>query len=75
LTGAGMANRTVTVNDRMQKGYRYRRTAPVGRNFDPEFKPQLTPHEMPRLLSAADASAKRCSIGRMTAARFDGRRR
>ena len=36
----------VTVNDRMQKRYRYRLTAPMGRNFDPEFKPELTPKEM-----------------------------
>jgi hypothetical protein len=41
--------RTVTVNDKMQKRYRYERTAPVGRNFDPEFKPQLTPAEMLKL--------------------------
>jgi hypothetical protein len=39
----------VTVNDRMQKGYRYALTAPAGRGFDPEFKPQLTPREMLRL--------------------------
>ena len=38
--------RTVTVNDTMQRGYRYRLTQPVGRNFDPEFKPELTPREM-----------------------------
>lgn len=36
----------VTVNDRMQKGYRYELTDPVGSNFDPEFKPELTPTEM-----------------------------
>ena len=36
----------VTVNDCMQKGYRYKLTDPVGRNFDPEFKPELTPAEM-----------------------------
>jgi len=34
------------VNDRMQKDYRYERSAPAGRDFDPEFKPQLTPKEM-----------------------------
>jgi hypothetical protein len=44
-----MKKRTVTVNDKMQKGYRYGLTAPVGRSFDPEFKPQLTPAEMLRL--------------------------
>ena len=38
--------RSVTVNDRMQRGYRYTLTAPVGRNFGPEFKPELTPREM-----------------------------
>lgn len=38
--------RTVTVNDTMQRGYRYRLTEPAGRNFDPEFKPELTPREM-----------------------------
>ncbi len=36
----------VTVNDRMQRGYCYRRTEPPGRNFDPEFKPELTPKLM-----------------------------
>jgi hypothetical protein len=41
--------RTVTVNDKMQKGYRYELTAPVGRAFDPDFEPQLTPKEMLRL--------------------------
>ena len=41
--------RWVTVNDRMQKGYRYARTARVGRDFDPEFTPDLTPPEMLRL--------------------------
>ena len=41
--------RTVTVNDNMQKGYRYTLTAPVGRGFDPDFKPQLTPADMLRL--------------------------
>ncbi len=39
----------VTVNDKMQKGYRYALSAPTGRNFDPEFRPQLTPAEMLRL--------------------------
>ena len=37
---------TVLVNDKMQKGYRYELTAPVGRNFDPEFEPELTPPQM-----------------------------
>jgi hypothetical protein len=38
--------RLVTVNDRMQKGYRYQLVAPIGRDFDPEFKPELTPKQM-----------------------------
>jgi hypothetical protein len=38
--------RTVTVNDKMQKRYRYELAAPVGSNFDPEFKPELTPKQM-----------------------------
>jgi hypothetical protein len=44
-----MRKRTVVVNDKMQKGYRYLRTAPVGRNFDPQFRPELTPQQMLRL--------------------------
>jgi hypothetical protein len=44
-----MRKRTVVVNDKMQKGYRYVLSAPVGRNFDPEFKPELTPRQMLRL--------------------------
>jgi len=36
----------VIVNDKMQRRYRYFLTEPVGRNFDPEFKPELTPKEM-----------------------------
>ncbi|HWA89755.1 MAG TPA: hypothetical protein VG889_06955 [Rhizomicrobium sp.] len=38
--------KTVTVSDRMQTRYRYVRTEPVGRNFDPEFTPDLSPREM-----------------------------
>lgn len=39
----------VTVNDKMQKGYVYYLTEPVGRNFREDFKPELTPREMLRL--------------------------
>jgi hypothetical protein len=39
----------VVVNDRMQRGYVYYRTAPVGKQFDPAFKPELTPKQMLRL--------------------------
>ena len=41
-----MAKRTITVNDRMQRSYRYQLVEPAGRNFDPEFTPDLTPKEM-----------------------------
>lgn len=36
----------VVVNDKMQKGYSYELAAPIGQEFDPEFKPELTPKEM-----------------------------
>lgn len=36
----------VIVDDRMQQGYRYVRTRPMGEDFDPEFAPELTPGEM-----------------------------
>jgi len=38
--------KVVRVKDKMQHGYSYSLTAPVGRNFDPEFRPELTPKEM-----------------------------
>lgn len=36
----------VVVNDKMQRGYRYYLSEPTGKNFDPEFKPELTPEQM-----------------------------
>jgi hypothetical protein len=39
----------VRVNDKMQKNYRYELTAPEGKNFAPEFRPQLSPEQMLRL--------------------------
>lgn len=36
----------VTVNDTMQKGYRYELVEPTGKNFHPDFKPDLSPREM-----------------------------
>lgn len=39
-------NRVVIVNDKMQSGYRYELTEPIGRNFSSDFSPDLTPKEM-----------------------------
>ena len=36
----------VIVNDKMQKGYSYELTEPAGKNFAPDFKPDLTPKQM-----------------------------
>jgi len=36
----------VVVNDLMQRGYRYQRIEPIGRNYDEGFEPELTPPEM-----------------------------
>jgi hypothetical protein len=36
----------VSVNDKMQRDYRYAITSPIGRDFDPEFRPELTPKQM-----------------------------
>jgi hypothetical protein len=39
-------HRIIVVHDRMQQGYRYECVAPIGRNFDPAFTPELTPRLM-----------------------------
>ena len=39
-------DKTVVVDDKMQKSYIYHLTEPAGKNFDPEFKPELTPKQM-----------------------------
>lgn len=39
----------INVNDKMQKNYSYYLTALEGKEFDPEFKPELTPKEMLKL--------------------------
>ena len=36
----------VVVRDRMQDGYTYLRTEPMGSRFAPDFRPELTPKEM-----------------------------
>ncbi|MBN1509192.1 MAG: hypothetical protein JW955_20270 [Sedimentisphaerales bacterium] len=41
-----MRHKEVVANDKMQKGYRYVLTKPTGKEFDPQFTPDLTPKEM-----------------------------
>jgi len=41
-----MRRRIVIVSDKMQRGYRYVLSAPAGRDFDPQFRPDLTPKQM-----------------------------
>jgi len=41
-----MKKRIVHVSDKMQSSYEYECVESVGKNFDPEFRPQLTPKEM-----------------------------
>lgn len=41
-----MKNKIVTVNDKMQKGYQYELSSPIGKKFHPDFKPELTPKQM-----------------------------
>lgn len=41
-----MRNKTVLVNDKMQTNYRYSLSQPIGKNFDPKFKPELSPKQM-----------------------------
>lgn len=41
-----MTKRRIIVNDLMQRNYRYALSEPAGRNFDPRFRPQLTPKQM-----------------------------
>ncbi|MEI8067905.1 MAG: hypothetical protein WCG91_03085 [Candidatus Shapirobacteria bacterium] len=41
-----MKAKTIVVNDKMQKNYVYALTEEIGKNFDPNFRPELTPKEM-----------------------------
>ena len=41
-----MKKKKVTVNDKMQSGYSYYLTEPVGKNFHPDFEPEYTPKEL-----------------------------
>lgn len=38
--------KSIVVSDLMQRKYRYELTEPVGKNFAPDFKPDLTPKQM-----------------------------
>jgi hypothetical protein len=38
--------KTVIVHDKMQDGYQYELEEPSGKNFDSEFKPELSPKQM-----------------------------
>jgi hypothetical protein len=46
LIDDGVRPKTMRVDDMMQTGYEYVLTAPAGRDFAAEFKPELTPAEM-----------------------------
>lgn len=50
----------ITVNDLMQKDYSYELVEPIGKNFDPEFKPELTPKEMLELGVFGDRYMRDC---------------
>lgn len=41
-----MKPKKVLVNDKMQNNYTYYLVEPVGKNFDSEFRPELTPKQM-----------------------------
>ena len=46
MTHQNRSPKMIVVNDRMQQGYAYECIEPIGKNFDPEFRPQLSPAEM-----------------------------
>ncbi|HXK40303.1 MAG TPA: hypothetical protein VJ837_05735, partial [Candidatus Paceibacterota bacterium] len=41
-----MKLKRIAVNDRMQRGYHYELSAPVGKKFHSDFTPELTPKEI-----------------------------
>ena len=41
-----MRKKIIQVHDKFQEGYTYQLTEPTGRNFHPDFTPDLTPKEM-----------------------------
>lgn len=55
-----MSTKIIYVNDKMQKGYEYELVEPVGKNFHPDFKPELTPREMLELGSFGGRYMRDC---------------
>lgn len=41
-----MRRKKIVVDDKMQRNYVYYLTQPIGRNFDSDFKPELSPREL-----------------------------
>ena len=41
-----MKNKQISVNDKMQSGYCYQLSEPMGQNFHPDFNPDLSPKKM-----------------------------
>jgi len=41
-----MKAKNILVDDKIQKNFAYSLTEPIGKNFDPRFKPELTPKQM-----------------------------
>jgi hypothetical protein len=41
-----VSRRSVKVHDLMQQGYEYKLSAPIGRSFHSDFRPQISPMEM-----------------------------
>ena len=41
-----MVKKLIRVHDKMQKGYEYELSVPEGKEFDPRFKPELTPKQL-----------------------------
>lgn len=41
-----MTKKIIKIKDKMQSAYQYELVEPLGKNFDPDFKPELSPQEM-----------------------------
>lgn len=55
-----MPKKVIVVNDKVQKNYIYVLTSPIGRSFDPRFKPDLTPKQMLELGSFGGRYMRDC---------------